>query len=220
MMNREQRKRDIRERNERFIPESVDPFSEEAFRQVCEEEERSSERRFDVLNSREAVETITRAANSFREARGFEVTVTYSAENIPDMPRDACFKYTRQWGEGSLPACSQRINNGEKVTMALVCEEGLLIGYGIAVTRCAESEIEIIDVDYYSRREADLKETVQFGGQSFAVGVGHVVVLALMQACPRPVKVDATTPHSSYVFKSLGFVHDDRSGNPGILRME
>jgi hypothetical protein len=212
MMNREQRKRAIQEKNEN-IRKPVNTFTEAAIRQAFEEKKRSSECRFDVLNSREAVETITRTANSFREARGFWVTVTCSAEDIPDMPQDACFKYTREWGEGSLPDCSQRIRYGEKITMALVCEDGLLIGYGIAVTRDAESEIEIIDVDCYSRRKADLKETVQFGGQSFAVGVGHVLVLALMQACPRPVKVDATTPHSRYVFKSLGFVH-------GILRME
>jgi len=220
MMNRKQRKRTIIERYESFVPEWFNPFSEEAIRQAFEEGERSSERRFDVLESHEAVETIMRVANSFREDRGFEVTVTCSAEDIPDIPRDACFKYTRQCEEGSLPDCTQRIRNGEKVTMALVCEEGSLIGYGIAVTRDAETEIEIIDVDYYSRREADLKKTVQFGGQSFDVGVGHVVVLALMKACPRPFKVDATTPHSRYVFKSLGFLHDDRSGNPCILRME
>lgn len=220
MMNRGKRKRAIRERNENFVPEPVNLFSEETIRQAFEEYEHSSERRFDALDSREAVESITRATNLFWEARGFEVKATFSAEDIPDMPPDACFKYTRQYGEGSLYACSQRIRNGEKIKMALVCEEGLLIGYRIAVIKDPESEIEIIDVDYYSRREANLKETVLCDGQNFDVGVGHVVTLALMQACPRPIIVDATTTHSRYVFKSLGFVQDAKSGNPCILRME
>jgi len=219
-MKREQRKSAVRERNLHFDSEWVNPFSEEEIRRTFEEEERSSEHRFDALGSPEAVESVTRATKLFRAAHGFDVKVTCSAQEIPDIPRDVCFKYTQPWGEGSLPACSQRIRDGEKITMAQIYEQGLLIGYGIAVTREADSEIEIIDVDYYSRREADLKETLQFAGQSFEVGVGHVVLIALMQACPRPVEVDATTPQSRYIFKSLGFVHDTKSDNPCILRME
>jgi hypothetical protein len=218
-MSREQRKQVLRARNQASDFEPIDVFSEEAVR-LLEEMERSSESRFDALRSPEAVTKIAHATGSFRRDRRFKIAVTDSAEEIPDIPQGACFKYSHSWDGGSLIACSQRIRDGEKMTMVLVREDGFLIGYGIAVTRETESEIEIIDVDYYSRRKAGLKETVLVGTKSFDVGVGHVLVMALMGVCPRPVGVDATTPDSRYVFKSLGFIHDSGTSNPCILRME
>ncbi len=215
-MNREQRKRTLHARCEDSEPE---PFtlSEEVWGQALEEMERSSERRFETARSPELIASISKTTKSFQTEHGLSVAVTGSVEKIPDIPRNSLFKYSRPYGEGDLPECSQRISNGEKITVALICEDGLLVGYGIAVTREVGSEIEVIDVDCYSRREADLKGTVEVGGEVFQVGVGHVIVIALMEACPRPVKVNATTPHSRYVFKSLGFVHDDYIDNPCIL---
>jgi hypothetical protein len=219
-MNIEQRKQAIDQRNKSNFSKLISSLSEELINQAFEKEDHSSERRFEAVCSCEAVEKITQVTNLFRETYGLELKITCNPGDIPKSPLVANFKYTRHWEAGNLYDCPQRIRNRENIIMAFVFEQGLLIGYGIAVKRDNECEIEIIDVDYYSRREANLKKTLQLNEQNFDVGIGHVVVLALIQACSRPIKVDATTTHSRYLFKSLGFVHDAQSANPYILRME
>lgn len=202
-----------------YVPKIVRLFSAEEIRRVFEEEERSSEHRFDLIASPVAIQTISQATRDFKSRRGLEVTVTKKSEEIPDIHRSTCFKYSTTSDYSSLKECSARIKNGENITVVLVREEGLLVGYGIAVTKDDECEIEIIDVDIYSRREAGLADTIQLSDQSFQVGVGHVVVNTLIKSCSQSIIVDATNNNSRYIFKSLGFTHDNKSNNPCILKM-
>jgi hypothetical protein len=219
-MKQNLRKQALIKKSEAYIPEPIDIFSEEAIRRAFEEEERSSEHRFDLLASPAVVQTFSKATRDFKSRRGLEVTVTKRPEEIPDIPRITCFKYSRPGDGASLKACSDRIKHGEDLTVVFVWEEGLLVGYGIAASKNDECEIEIIDVDYYSRRQAGLADTLRLSDQSFQVGVGHVVVYALLNECPRPIHVDATNSSSRYIFKSLGFAHNDKSSNMCILKIE
>ena len=118
-----------------------------------------------------------------------------------------------------LPQRFRSSQEPHDITVALVWEEDVLVGYGIALSRSDACEIEIIDVDLYSRRQVGFGDEFQLSGQEFQVGVGHIVVCALLRRCPRPIRVDATNSSSRYIFKSLGFVHDAQSGNPCILKM-
>ena len=47
-----------------------------------------------------------------------------------------------------------------------------------------------------------------------------VMVKALIESCSRPIHVDAENPPSRYAFKSLGFMHDETTENPGILELK
>ncbi len=42
------------------------------------------------------------------------------ADEIPDVPSTACFKYSRPWGEGDLTACVSRLMAGEDLRVAAV----------------------------------------------------------------------------------------------------
>lgn len=68
-----------------------------------------------------------------------------------------------------------------------------------------------------SFRYAGLRKSLRIEGENFQVGVGHLIVDALLESCNRFVRVDATNPASQYIFKSLGFRHDDLIRNPCIL---
>ncbi|MBI4825298.1 MAG: hypothetical protein HY807_02610 [Nitrospirae bacterium] len=220
-MKQHLRKQALIKKTETFIPEPTDIFSEEAIRHAFEEKERSSEHRFDLLASPVAVQTVFKATQDFKSRRSLEVTATKRPEEIPDIPQGTRFQFSRLCGHyGSLKASSNRIKNREDLIVVLVWEEGLLVGYGIAASKNDECEIEIVDVDYYSRRKADLVDTLQLSDQSFQVGVGHVVVNALIKECPRPIHVDATNSSARYIFKSLGFVNEDKSSNLFILKID
>ncbi len=130
------------------------------------------------------------------------------------------FKYSHPGRDGCLQAVAQRIRDGEHVVVVLVWEQDVLVGYGIAAEHSDCVEIEIIDVDFYSRRSAEFCDTVELYGETFQVGVGHVVVQKLIEDVARPINVDATTDGSRYIFKSLGFEHDPQTTNPCILKLE
>jgi hypothetical protein len=172
----------------------------------------SSARRFIKLNSPDAIETITQATKLFQENRGLELSEISRTDEIPSMPHDKWFKYLKLLEESELYSYLKRNLHGENNIAVLVCEEGLLIAYGIAERREAGSFIKIIDVDRYSSRSADFKEAVEISGQNFEVGVGHVLALALIGACPKPIRVQATDSSSKYIFYSLGFLRDDKMG--------
>jgi hypothetical protein len=138
---------------------------------------------------------------------------------VPDLAESTYFKYSGPHGSGSLAECADRQRDGEPMVIALVWQDDVLIGYGIASVEDGSWTIEIVDVDLYSRRSSGLADPVQVAGQSFHVGVGHVVVDALMQRCSRPIRVDATHSTSRFVFKSLGFVPMKPDGNPCLLEL-
>lgn len=190
----------------------IDVFSEEAIHSAFEGIKHSSEYRFDAIASSNAVLAITNATQDFELEQDLKVTIAKRAEEIPSISQCTAFKYSPD-DYGSLGACTSRIQNGEDLTVALVWEDDLLIGYGIAVSKNGETEIEIIDVDTYSRRSAGLVKTIQLSGESFQIGVGHVIVNALLKFCFRPIKVDINNQSSEYIFKSFGFVYDSEAQN-------
>ena len=221
-MRQRLREEAARERDEASPPASFNPLSEEAFRRAFEQQEHSSECRFELLVSPDTVRSVAQATHAFACKRGLQVTVVKRTEEIPQVSRQTRFKYSYHWdgGGGSLSACERRIVDGEDVTVVLVREDDLLIGYGIAGASDRGCKVEIIDVDYCSRREYGLADDLKLSGQHFQIGVGHVIVRALMETCPRPMHVDATNSSSRYIFKSLGFIHDEDCTNPCILRMD
>jgi len=216
-MKRDIRKQKIFEKSEGSSSKIV--FSKKPIRDAFKEEQQTSESRFDNIVSPQAIQSIFRATQKFQSREKLQVNVIKRSTEIPKIPHDSNFKYSHPYGNGSLQKCSMRMEKGENIIIALVKEENFLIGYGIASSENGKCKIEIIDVDYYSRRETGLSYKVKISGQSFQVGIGHIVVIALLQKCPRPIRVDATHDSSRYIFKSIGFVHDDRSINPCILMM-
>jgi hypothetical protein len=125
------------------------------------------------------------------------------------------FKYVDSYEE--VP---DRVAAGENVVLAIVAEEGRVIGFGIGEQRDGDSEIEIIDVDQSSRRSNGVQRTLTIGDHEFGVGVGHVIVDLLMTALTKPVDVDATGDDSRYIFKSLGFQHREGESNPCLLDLQ
>ena len=218
-MKRDLRKQAFIEKSENSFQKEVDIFSKEAIRSAFEEENRSSEMRFDELVSPQAIQSVYQSTQEFQSKENLQVSMTKQSTELPKIPLDFCFKYSHPWDSGSLQACSRRTDNGEDLTVSFVYEEDMLIGYAIAAMKNEECVIEIIDVDLYSRRVAGLAYILQISGQSFQIGVGHLVVYALLQELPRPIHVDSTYSNARYIFKSLGFVHDDLLGNPCILKI-
>ena len=81
-------------------------------------------------------------------------------------------------------------------------------------------EIMTIDVESASRRSADVKSTITITDETFEIGIGHVLVLALIDACRASVlRTNATNPQSRYIFKSLGFTSADED-NSCLLQLE
>ena len=95
------------------------------------------------------------------------------------------------------------------MTIAVVFEDGRMVGYAIAKKHDGYTEIETLDVDRYSRRSAG-----GFGfrysaeGKTFEVGVGHVATNAIIEACRGELRANAANGASQYVFESLGFVFE------------
>jgi len=218
-VDREKRKRACQAKNTEIeVVNLADAFSPEILRAAFEEEERFSENRFERLKNKvAAVNAINAATNRFATAVGLKVVVTRDPNRIPLPLKCGCFKYSHH-DTGSLPDARADMSAGKPITVALVAEEGILIGYAIAVKDAdKETEVKIIDVDNYSRREAGLSRKLVIEGEPFQIGVGHVLVKSILTHCPPPLHVDSTTPASRYIFKSLGFIHADSDSNPCIL---
>ena len=184
-----------------------------------ERECRSSEARFDAIFSWGHVHAIRKATVEFQKNNALEVVHAKCSEQIPDIPNQVVFKYSSHGQAGELAQAAYRLAHGEDLSVVLVLEDDKLIGYGIASHENDRSEIKIIDVDQYSRREACLFADICIAGEVFHVGVGHIVAYELVCDCRRQIVVDATHDKSRYIFKSLGFIHDSSSGNPCILMM-
>lgn len=66
-------------------------------------------------------------------------------------------------------------------------------------------EVKIIDVEAASRRSAELKTTIQIENETFEIGVGHVLVVSIINQFNVRLHTDATRDSSRYVFRSVGF---------------
>jgi len=189
------------------------------FKRVFEAMERSSEKRWEAVASGAAVARIIRAVERFKLNEDLKVRIVTKTNAVPSIGPDIRFKYGRGCSS-LLQECSDRMKKGEKLTVAVVEEDGLVIGYGYAKRRTDETEIEIIDVDGASRRSAGLAGAVKISRQEFTVGIGHLLVIALLANGRGPFFTDATHDSSRYIFKSLGFEQERSESNPCILRRE
>lgn len=200
------------------LPEPM-TFSMESIRRALDAEEQCSERRFEKLASVAAVRTINSAITQLLRRRKLTVKVTEKADEVPFLVPDTRFKYSR-YQYGTLEEQCDRMKKGEKTAVAWVEEDKIVIGYGIALLRNKETQIDIIDVDLDSRRKHGLSDLITIEGEEFTVGVGHVIVRTLIRHCSAPFRTDATTHSSRYIFKSLGFVREKSKGNPCLLRLD
>lgn len=146
------------------------------------------------------------AAERFRQERGLTVALIRRGDDLPPM-RDRAFKYPVY---GEIP---EEWDDGNDVVVAVVLARNRLVGYATAVP----GEIKIVDVHREFLRSSGVQLPIEVAGQSFAVGIGHVLVSKLIGSLDPPLTVDATTPPSRFIFKSLGFRHRESTGNPCIL---
>lgn len=186
-------------------PEAFDIMSAKSLRRAFEAEKQCSERQFEALKDAGAVAMISSAVGDFCRQRGFDVEVSEDPAKVPGIRSGFRFKYSSP-GSGELQEQIKRMGQGKNAAIAWVSEEGAVIGYGIALLSKTETNIKIIDVAPCSRREVGLSHEIVLAGETFSVGVGHVVVHALLQHCRCPFRTDATSASSRFIFKSLGFV--------------
>ena len=173
----------------------------------------TSEERLDGLPGDQwSVEQFEAAVGSLVKTGSFEVVVSPPTRLLPELTTDTQFKYGQEYVEAAA-----KIPGSRTLRVATVREAGRLIAYGIAHQRKAGNSIDIIDVDRDSTRSAGIFTLVQCGTVALTVGLGHVIVDALLRASPRPVAVDATNPSSRYIFKSLGFIKRVGQVNPCLL---
>ena len=153
------------------------------------------------------------AARQLARNASLQVFLLTRGDIVPPLDSDVHFTYP------TYSEVNDRWARGEEVVLATVREGHRVIGYGVAARRKRKSEIEVIDVDESSRRPTGLQDTIEIAGAQFGVGVGHVVVEALLGVLKAPVLVDATTMASRYVFKSLGFERRPNESNPSLLKL-
>lgn len=174
-----------------------------------------------LVHQGEAILSVKAATIRFIEDNELTVRVVRNVEDIPAVPLDSEFKYSKGTS-GSLDDARYWMEEGHSVWVVFVEGEGAILGYGIALKQISEgvTEVKIIDVDRHRRRSQGLYTELDLEGARFQVGVAHVLILELMTHLQGPVETDATSPASRYAFKSLGFVHDEGTSNPCILVFE
>lgn len=171
----------------------------------------SHEIRFDSLpDCRSAVTAILQATREFAKDIGVLVHVPSAGGGIVDLVHHSGFRYADQY-----QPFAEALQNGEKVTIATVLQNGRVIAYGFAEVPTKHGvEIMTIDVSEESRRSDGVKSTVTIHGEPFEIGIGHVLVLGLIEAIEaETIHTNATTAAARYIFKSLGFMATDEDNS-------
>jgi hypothetical protein len=177
----------------------------------------SSEIRFDSLPDRlSAVTAMVQATNEFSIANGVLIHASAANDEFPALAPGAGFRYADQY-----QPFVEAFSKGEKVTIVTVLQSGEVIAFGIGEVPTNDGvEIMTVDVASASRRSAGVKSTTTIDGESFEIGIGHVLVLGLIESIDAEiVHTNATTAPARYIFKSLGFVSTDED-NSCLLRLE
>jgi len=193
-MKQHLRRQRIEKQSYDFFPEPISLsilLSEEELKKADETETNSSENRVTKIASSVLYKAFAETTHNFAIQHKLKITIVKKAEEIPEIPTSTSFKYS-YCKSGSLNSCAHRIERNEDITVVLVSEDDLLIGYGIAISKQHGTDVEIIDVDCYSRREAGFSCSFKFEDQEFTIGVGHIVVNSLMKICAKPISVDST----------------------------
>jgi hypothetical protein len=159
--------------------------------------------RFEDLKDHEsATNSILRETEKFSASHGLTVMNLTPNENLPELPTSSGFKYDDQ-----VPAFYCALLRGEDVKIVLVKASENVIAFGLVESpKDGEVEIEIIDVATEWRRSAGRKTLLELEGQTFEVGVAHVLVTHLVRSANSgKIKTNASNKESRYVFKSVGF---------------
>jgi hypothetical protein len=211
-MKRELRKRAVdSQRAAKVTDESMGSFDEDAF-PVDLSMPPDYFVRDEFSNFPSVVAATFMAVENFISKEMLEVTIVTEADKVPTIPDEFDFSGTE------LECSASRMREGEAATIAVVKEEGLVVGYGIAIRMSDYTDIHTIDTDKYSRRSTGLFYKYEIEGKTFKVGVGHVIVKALIEYCDRPLCTNAATDSSENVFESLGFSHvHTPTGTQGVM---
>ncbi len=128
-----------------------------------------SESRFrQLVNQENAVLAIKEATSQFAADNELTVRVVRTTDEIPALPLDTEFRYSRGTS-GSLDDAKFWMEEGHSVWVAFIEEEGCVIGYGIVLKQVGsdETEVKIIDVDRGRRRSGGLHSELNLEGTQF-----------------------------------------------------
>jgi len=190
-----------------------------SLRKAFEKAEHSSESRLTKLKERRCVGIVSSAVKEFCRKENLNVAVGAKPNDVPSIEPRSRFKYSSP-ESGTLLEQVDELRKGESLAIASVSRKGALVGYGVAIIGKDGTKIDIIDVELDARRRSGLSLDIMIGDESFSIGVGHVVVHALLKYCSPPFHTDATNEHSRFIFKSLGFsTATYANGNPCLLEL-
>ncbi len=178
----------------------------------------SSERRLEKLSPENwSPRCFSEKATELQRNAELEVQVVSDASQLPELGKLAAGREFR-YDHCSYADCLRRQQDGCRFLVFLALKEGQVVGYAIAALEADDSAgIEIIDVADSYQRSSGLKEDLKVQNETFSVGVGHVLVVALLRTFHGELRVNATGSSSRYVFKSLGFVGLPGETNPCLL---
>jgi hypothetical protein len=149
-----------------------------------------------------------------QQAANLKTRLVSTPDQLPDLGSDTTHKY----GDCYVN-CRERLTAGENLLISVIIEGSRVIGFAIAaLTGDGSATIEIVDVDRYSGRSSGLETELELQNERFTVGVAHVLIDLIASEIHGALLVDATTPSSRYIFKSLGFVPQPGDTNPCHLR--
>ena len=171
----------------------------------------SSENRLESLSPGDwSPEVFRLAARKSGRDWGLVMTIHITCETLPNLSPSARSKYDDEYRDAK--------HENRAVAAVTAQKDGQVVGYGMAGESSEGwSLIAILGVAQGFRRSESFHVTVDCASHSFTVGVGHVIADALIRLLKLPMSVDATTPASRYIFKSLGFRRREDQTNPCIL---
>ena len=213
-MNREMRKNRIK--NQAKDSKRFNPLSEESIKKHFENHDKTSEERLSkILYPKKAAEVFAKKAAVFAKEYGLETVIATSKNAVPDFDDDVRFKYIN-----AVYDYESRLDDGDDAVAVFIKDKDRVIAFGIANKEDHETKIDVIEVEIFSTRRAGLSKEIEIENLSFEIGVGHLVLLRLLESCRTPIWGDATNKESRYIFKSLGFDHDEGTTNTCILRKD
>ena len=156
----------------------------------------------------------TTATRVFLASSGFAVRVYKKGDSLPRLSAGARSKYFDLYSD-----CVTDITHQDDLVVAVVSEGERVLGFAnIENDDEGTAELKLLSVDEFSTRISGVASEISIDGQPFSIGIGHVLVDALVSAMPGTIQTDATTPSSQYIFTSLGFERSD-ARNPCLLRL-
>ncbi|PAU92946.1 hypothetical protein CK503_14770 [Aliifodinibius salipaludis] len=144
----------------------------------------------------------------------YDLSSKFLEDEYLELPNECRFKYRHDY-----QSLKENLPTDEEISSLVVFEETRIIGFGIAkYSKLNRTKIDIIDVDEFSRRSADLSTIWNYRDETFTIGVAHFMVSEFLPNLQRPIVANATNSRSRFIFKSFGF--KSYSSNPCDLKLE